>query len=473
MARTAIVLLLLICATAALRAEQVRVKLAGQAKPVLMDMEEYVAAALAGEAGGFKSMEALKAMAVVSRTYACVNRGRHKPQGYDYCETTHCQDLRARSVTPRLREAANATEGIVLWAGKRPALVFYTEHCGGHTENAATLWRGAGRPWLKGVEDSFCLSASRLSWRAKLPLISIARALDLPQLTSLDVARRTDTERVALLHTNAGAFSGEALHLAVGRELGWKYLHSKLYDLRVDGSNAYFEGWGRGHGVGLCQTGADERGKAGHTWRQILAAYFPGTRPGVASVEIDWRAMHTERVDVFGSGGPGEQAVPQVAQKALVEAERLTGRRIGVRPVVRAYPTVAVFREATHEPGFVAASTRGRVIRLQPAGRLATEGRLERTLLHEMLHIALSPKPGVAAPRWFEEGLALWLEQPSTKSAALDPRTEQRLLRPATEAELRTAYENAKGAVAGLVQKHGRDKVIGWTETGLPPGIVK
>lgn len=461
-------LIALLLLAAAAQAGMVRVKLAGQPRPVTMDLEEYVAAALAGEAGGFRSLEALKAMAVVARTFARANMGRHRAQGYDFCETTHCQDVRARSVTARLRKAAGETEGVILWSGGRPALVFYTEHCGGRTENARSLWPGAGRTYLRGVDDSFCLSASRLPWRAALPLTEIARSLGLRETDSLAVASRSGTGRVALLSSGGRAVSGEAFHLAIGRTLGWNHLRSKLYDLRIDHDRALFEGWGRGHGVGLCQTGADERGKAGHTWQQILAAYFPGTRAGISAKDIPWTPMHSERAEIHAAGGAGDEQVPAAVDRGIAEAETLSGRRLAFRPVVRVFPSVALFRDATGEPGFVAASTHGRTIRLQPAGRLIGEGRLGSVLLHEMLHLALSPAPGVRLPRWFEEGLVLWLEQPVTKAEKLDPRTEDRLLKPATEAQLRAAYSNARGAVAHLVSQYGRQTVLQWADSGLP-----
>jgi hypothetical protein len=89
-----------------------------------------------------------------------------------------------------------------------------------------------------------------------------------------------------------------------------------------------------------------------------------------------------------------------------------------------------------------------------------------------MLHLALAPSPGVRLPRWFEEGLALWIEQPVTQPAALDPRTEARLLNPASEASLRAAYANARAAVASLVARYGRSAVLAWLDTGIPRAAV-
>lgn len=446
-----------------------RVRTASSPRPVELAREEYVAAALAGEAGGFTSTEALKAMAVTIRTYARVNAGRHAVEGFDFCETTHCQKLLLQGVTARLRDAADETEGVVLTATGRPAEVFHAKHCGGRGEAAGAVWPRAARPWLQGGEDTFCLSAGRQQWRARLPLQDLARALGLRELTRLAVARRTASGRVAALAADRGEADAEDFHLRAGRALGWEHLRSKLYDVRIEATYAVFEGWGAGHGVGLCQMGADERGKAGHRWPQILAAYFPGTQIHRA---IAWRPLHSETLEIFGSGAAGEDQVPEMAERARREAERLTGRKVKQRVTIRVYPTVTAFRDVTGEPGFIAASTRGRFVRLQPPARLLSERRLAPVLLHEMLHLALTPAPGVRLPRWFEEGLALWIEQPVVHPAKLDARTGQRLLAPKDEQDLREAYANARAAMAALVARHGRATVMGWLETGIPRGVL-
>jgi stage II sporulation protein D len=87
-------------------------------------IEQYVAAVLAGESIGFRSEQAMQAMAVAARTYAVRFEGRHKSEGYDFCDTTHCQDVRFSAVTERMRRAAEATEGELLWFAGAPAATF-------------------------------------------------------------------------------------------------------------------------------------------------------------------------------------------------------------------------------------------------------------------------------------------------------------------------------------------------------------
>ncbi len=82
---------------------------------IRVPLESYVAAALAGEGVGFKSDQSLGAMAVAARTYAVKFQGRHRAEGFDFCDTTHCQDVHFSAVTERLRQAAEATESELVW----------------------------------------------------------------------------------------------------------------------------------------------------------------------------------------------------------------------------------------------------------------------------------------------------------------------------------------------------------------------
>ena len=123
---------------------------------VRMPLEEYVQAVLAGESIGFRSEQGLAAMAVAARTYAVRYLGRHKSEGYDFCDTTHCQDIHIQAVTERLRQAAEATEGELLWFEGAPAFTFYGKDCGGAIEAGAAVWPELKAPYLTRHEDPHC-----------------------------------------------------------------------------------------------------------------------------------------------------------------------------------------------------------------------------------------------------------------------------------------------------------------------------
>lgn len=411
-----------------------------------MDREDYVAAVLAGECGGFRSAAALEAMAITARTYARHNAGRHRAEGFDLCLNTHCQLARPARVTARLRQAAASTEGMVLWARGRLARVFYHAHCGGHTETAGVLWRQSAAAHLVGAPDASCARAGSARWTARIAIDDFQRALGLPLFQSLKVIARSPSGRVTRLSYGEGLLTAGQVHRGVGLNLGWNLLRSTMYSVRVQDGHLLFEGSGRGHGVGLCQTGADERGKAGQTAEQILAAYFPGTRVGVTAQDLVWTRRRGERIEAEVTREP-DAAVLGPAEAALKEAEKRTGLRCARAPLVRVYPDIASYRDATGEPGFIAASLRRGVIRLQPLENLRAPGVLPSVLLHEMLHLLIS-QDGPRMPLWEEEGRVQLLAGEKCAPAPLKPGTEQALASPANLEQLRQAYRASCSAVA-------------------------
>ncbi len=84
---------------------------------------------------------AQQALAITARTFALANRNRHRREGFDLCDTTHCQVTRPATATTR--RAAESTSGAVLLHQGQPAFVFYSAWCGGRTELASQVWPGA------------------------------------------------------------------------------------------------------------------------------------------------------------------------------------------------------------------------------------------------------------------------------------------------------------------------------------------
>jgi stage II sporulation protein D len=366
-----------------------------------MPLEEYVAGVLAGESSVFRSEEALKAMAVAARTYAFRHRGRHRAEGFDFCDTTHCQDLRLAALSDRLRAAADATEAEMLWYEGSPADTYYSRHCAGTTEAARYVWPELRAPYLKQQVDTFCIATGRAAWQAEIRKADLGGAVSI-----LD---RTPSGRVAELRVGARRMRGVDFQLLAGREFGWDTVRSTWFDVADRGDRILFQGYGAGHGVGLCQTGAEQRGLHGQKYRQILAFYYPGTTLGVGARGFPWTRMAGERVEVWSTHPYEDSDVVAAADRALREAERRSGIVLSGRAQVRVYPSVAAYRDATGEAGWIAATTTGRTVRMQPAGLLRSAGRLDATLVHEMLHVAVESVADPRAPVWLREGIVLYL----------------------------------------------------------------
>ncbi|MBA3298172.1 MAG: SpoIID/LytB domain-containing protein, partial [Acidobacteria bacterium] len=126
-----------------------------------VSLEQYVQATIISEfapASGEPDLvgRMLEVQAVIGRTYAIANVGRHARQGFDLCSTTHCQlyepsRLRTSRWAPAAKAAAARTAGAVLWHDHRPVIALFHADCGGHTNTAMNAWRGTPRAYLSAV----------------------------------------------------------------------------------------------------------------------------------------------------------------------------------------------------------------------------------------------------------------------------------------------------------------------------------
>jgi len=335
--------------------------LSGPGRTVTLPLEEYVAGVIAGEAASLP-LEPRKAMAVAARTYAARFRGRHAREGFDFCDTTHCQDYRGAAIEARSWEAVAATTGELLWRNGQLVETYYTRSC---------LDR----------------------WQRVIPVSAIPG--------TLAPGEYRGPGRLATVRWNGRLVDATAFRF----QLGTAELPSNWFDLRRAGNSYVFSGQGQGHGEGLCQL---EAARLSLSYREILSRYYPRSEVGLTAAGIRWQHYGGERVDVFATRLPGPLVV--WADRALTTAEELSGLRLKTRPRIRFYPTRALFRDATGQSGRVAAFSRGVEIDLQP---LPPE-RLRDTLEHELLHVVLESHGAPGHPWWFREGLVLALrnEQP-------------------------------------------------------------
>ena len=298
----------------------------------LMPMGEYIAGVLAGETGNFKSEETLKAMAVTARTYALHFGARHALDGFDFCDSTHCQNLRLAEITPRLRRLSRITAGEVLWYDGEPAATYYYANCGGTTEDGRYILGNEEQraPYLKQHSDAYCVRNSNNRWRSEVSKRELQHALlaegvDVPgKLRAVAVARRTESGRVEFLTvtgSHAITVPGLTFRSAVGRNIGWERLKSNWYDVRVEGDLIVFNGRGSGHGVGLCQVGAEVMGEEGKSYREILSFYYPGTHLGVSAQGTQWQQLSNEDVVLFTERPEHDRVMLPMATRILHEAE--------------------------------------------------------------------------------------------------------------------------------------------------------
>src|SRR6266704_6814535 len=146
---------------------------------VSMPIEQYVEHVVMAETGDFQDQEALKAMAVAARSYTKRFSGQHAKEGFDFCDTTHCQAFYWRSVTERIRIAAEATRGEYVSYEGRPAAAFYHQNCGGTTAAGSETWAQVSEPYLSVRPDPYCVTRGGLQWKTTLTRDEINGALRL------------------------------------------------------------------------------------------------------------------------------------------------------------------------------------------------------------------------------------------------------------------------------------------------------
>jgi stage II sporulation protein D len=370
----------------------------------------------------------------------------------------------------------------LLWYQGKPAFTPYTRDCGGQTEDAATVWPDLAAPYLKIHPDRYCLRIGTSHWRWVGDPKQIADALVRSSLRtprSLDriaMLNRTSSGRAATLLLTGGnesiRISATSFRFAVGRELGWDTIRGDRYEIHVTNGHVVFEGTGSGHGVGLCQDGAEQMGLGGSSYREILAFYYPGTVVGLTGRGISWQRLSGEILSLQTTRPDQDRPVLQAADRLARMLSLRTRWPFPVGTELRVYPDLDAFRNATGEPGWVAAHTEGHRIDLQPASALRSKGALESTLTHELLHVFVESQAAPGLPIWFREGVVSLLEGMQGHTGAQPPR-DGALRQTKDAVEARRAYTDAAAAVRSLARTYGEAGVLDWVKRGLPPEVTK
>jgi stage II sporulation protein D len=265
-------------ALAAVSTRTVALGTVGAGKTADVPLEVYVARVLTGEGEPNAPEATQQALAVAIRTYALFNTGRHRREGFDLCDSVHCQVPRT-SASASSRRAAMATTGRVLTYKGEPAEIFYSASCGGRSETAAAAWpkTGVSLPYLRSVKDD--VHQDDPPWTLEMPLTDLQAQLqrngfDGP-LKNVQIASRTTSDRAAILKLSGmhpDRIAGDQFRAAIGTTV----LRSTAFSVKKDGGTIRFTGRGYGHGVGMCVIGAGRRARRGETMTEILKAYYPG-----------------------------------------------------------------------------------------------------------------------------------------------------------------------------------------------------
>jgi len=245
-------------------------------------LEDYLAGVLLAESNERWPQEALRAQAVVSRTYAAYHRLLNAAKPYHIVASTAHQLFAGRvaSTSPAWAAVQETTSQVLRWEGELfPA--FYHADSGGYTEDPRTVFAARNLPGLRPVVCHVSTGAPHFYWNLDLPLADLSETLrrhhvGVGAVRGIEVSERTTSLRATVVTVRGSSGVTRLRGNDFRRMVGYDTVKSTLFAVAVDGEVARFAGRGYGHGVGMCQWGAKGMAEQGATARQILEFYYPG-----------------------------------------------------------------------------------------------------------------------------------------------------------------------------------------------------
>ena len=249
-----------------------------------IQVEDYLYGVVPKEMPSNWPAEALCAQSVAARTFALKNRKRHSEEGFDLCNTSHCQVYEGMSAEMQTTtEAVNNTRGEVLfYKGAIIDALFHTDS-GGMTESSENVW-GSSVPYLRAVTET---QMQTQPWNRSISMASFVQKIEAdgqilgtlreirlsPLLIGKGSEDRTPSGRVRSME-----FIGSKGRVILsGNDLRSMFsLPSTLFHVRYGNSEIIFNGYGSGHGLGLSQWGAKTLADQRKNYKDILFHYYTG-----------------------------------------------------------------------------------------------------------------------------------------------------------------------------------------------------
>ena len=257
-----------------------------------LNIDEYLYGVVSSEMPANFELEALKAQAVVARTYTIyqIIHNSSKHENADICDNYSCCQAwiskeerfskwnsgEAESNWNKIVQAVNETKGKIVTYNKQPINAFFHANSGGVTESSLNIWSGIDYPYLKSVETSgeegYTQYASEVILNMQELLEKIQTQyedceIDFDKQDSIKILEYTSSGRVKTIKFGNKEIAGTEARTLLG-------LKSTNFEVVIDGENIIFSVTGYGHGVGMSQTGADSLAKQGLKYEEIIKHFY-------------------------------------------------------------------------------------------------------------------------------------------------------------------------------------------------------
>ncbi len=257
-----------------------------------VNLDEYLCNVVSAEMPANYEIEALKAQAIVARTYTIYKILNKKHDTADICDDSTCcqawiskddrlarwEESQRESNWQKIVSAVNDTKGKVITYDNKPIDAFFHSNSGGVTEVPVNVWGGTGYPYLQSVETSgedaytqysseVVLTQEQLINKLKEKYSDIS--IDFSNSDDIKIMEYTESTRVKTVKFGNHEISGVEARSLLG-------LRSTNFEISIDGDNIKFSVKGYGHGVGMSQTGADSMAKQGSSAEDIIKHFYTG-----------------------------------------------------------------------------------------------------------------------------------------------------------------------------------------------------
>ena len=241
-----------------------------------VSIEHYLSGVVECEGGTGHTETYYMVQAIMSRTYALKYQDKHRADGFQLCDQVHCQAYHHRQMkTPLINRAVVQTDGMVMVDDKNRLIdAFFYANCGGETCDASHVWNNSVS-YIQPFKDTFCIKTAQARWSKKIPkqqwIDFLVNNYDYPIYDSVyreKIFHFVQEHRLAFFH-------GPELGIPL-RDIRQEFkLKSTYFSCYEHEDYVILEGFGYGHGVGLCKEGAMEMARQGYHFTQILRYYFP------------------------------------------------------------------------------------------------------------------------------------------------------------------------------------------------------
>ena len=246
---------------------------------LVIELEEYLVGVVAAEMPAAFNIEALKAQAVIARTYTLksIQNGKtltdtESTQSYkDKNELYSIWGSNYEFYINKIKDAVNSTKGLTLTYNNNYIEAVYHSTSNGYTEDSSFVW-GNYYPYLVSVESPYDNLNPSYEVKKEISYTELSNKLgiNIDQDTNFDLSDKTNSGRINNIKIDNISLKGTDFRNIFG-------LRSTSFEILKNDTGIIVITHGYGHGVGMSQYGANGYANAGLSFNQILMHYYPGT----------------------------------------------------------------------------------------------------------------------------------------------------------------------------------------------------